>query len=54
MQASAAVSAGGEIEDCDFIAFRNVPNGMDRELLKILVPSVLGVVIAGVIDAGRA
>jgi hypothetical protein len=53
VQTSATVSAGSEIEDCDFVAFRNVLNGVDRKLLKILIPSVLGVRITGVIDTGR-
>lgn len=53
VQTSPAVSAGSEIEDCDFVAFRNVLNSVDRELLKILIPSILGVGIAGMIDAGR-
>lgn len=53
VQTSAAVSADSEIEDCDFIAFCNVLNGVDRKLLKILIPSVLSVRIARVIDARR-
>ncbi len=36
------VLMSSKIEDCDFIAFYNVLNSIDHELLKILILSILG------------